>query len=130
MGAGTGTTELRPAPPSSIDPRGIPARATDDVDTVGPGAFAPLDVAQEGDAPPEIPPPSNGAPEDCGGLPEPEQLVLPGVEPMPAGDAAGLMPGVAISVDPSGIPTSGTVPRLSGDVTPMAEGGCTPVGIA
>lgn len=82
--------------------------------------------AQETDVPPEKPPPSNGAPEDCDELPEPEQAGFPKVEPTPIGGAAGLRPGVAISVDPSGIPTGATVepdPRVKGEVVPM-PGGC------
>lgn len=132
-GAGTGATELRPAPPSSVDPSGILARPTDDVDRGGAEISVPLVVAQETDAPAEIPPPSNGAPADCAELLEPEQPAFPGTEPAPGRGEAGLVPDVAISVAPSGIPTGGTVepdPRLSGDVAPMPGGGGTPVVIA
>ena len=119
----TGATELRPAPPSSVDPGGIPARPTNDVDAVGFGASVAFVVAQELDALPEMPPPSNDAPEDCTpALLESEQLVVPRAGPTPDGAAAGLMPGVAISVDPNGIPAGWTVeldPKLSGDVAPI-----------
>ncbi len=66
-------------------------------------------VAQATDVPSERPPPSNGAPEDRAELLEPEQAEFPRMEPTPAGGAAGLRPGVASSVDPSGTPTGGTV---------------------
>jgi len=90
-------------------------------------------VAQEADAPPETPPPSNGAPEDDLELPEAAQFVTPGMEAALDRGAVGLMPGVAISVDPSGIPTGGTVEpgsKLSGDVAPTPDGDCSPVAIA
>jgi hypothetical protein len=79
-----------------------------------------------------MPPPSNGAPEDCDKLVKPEQPVFPRMEPTPDNGVAGLMPGAAISVDPSGIPAAGTVrpvPRTSGDVA-MPEGDCRPGVIA
>jgi hypothetical protein len=91
----------------------------------GPGTSSPFVGAQETDASPERPPPSNGAPADCDKLVKLEQPVFPSMEPAPDSGAAGLMPGVAISVDPSGIPTSDTVepdPKLSGDVASMSEG--------
>jgi hypothetical protein len=126
VGTGTGATELRPSPGSSDDPKGTPARPTDDVDAAGFDAFVAFVgtlVVQEFDALPEIPPPSNGAPEDCGPeFLESEQFVFPRVGPTPDGDADGLMPGVAISVDPNGTPTGWTVepdPKLSGDVAPI-----------
>jgi hypothetical protein len=75
-----------------------------------------------------MPPPSNGAPEDCNKLVKPEQPVFPRMEPTPDNGVAGLMPGAAISVDPSGIPAAGTVrpaPGTSGDVA-MPEGDCRP----
>jgi hypothetical protein len=126
VAAGTGATEPRPAPPRSVDPGGISARPTNDVDAVGFGAsvtFVVAVVAQDLDALPEMPPPSNDAPEDCTpALLESEQLVVPRVGPTPDGAAAGLVPGVAISVDPNGIPAGWTVeldPKLSGDVAPI-----------
>ena len=126
VAAGTGATELRPAPPSSVDPRGIPTRPADDVAALGfdvPAEFVVAVVTQELDALPEMPPPSNDAPEDCTpALLESEQLVVPRAGPTPDGAAAGLMPGVAISVDPNGIPAGWTVeldPKLSGDVAPI-----------
>jgi hypothetical protein len=79
-----------------------------------------------------MPPPSNGALEDCDKLVKPEQPVFPKMEPAPDNGAAGLVPGVAISVDPSGIPEGGTVgpvPRTSGEVA-MPEGCCRPGVIA
>ena len=93
-GAGTGATALRPAPPSSVDPRGMPARPTDDRNVTGPETSRPLVGAQETDASPGMPPPSYGAP-DCDKLVEPEQPVLPTVEPAPDSAAAGPTPGVA-----------------------------------
>ena len=38
---------------------------------------------------------------------------------------AGLMPGAAISVEPSGMPAGGLDRVASGDVMPMPDGGCT-----
>jgi hypothetical protein len=126
VAAGTGATELRPAPPSSVDPKGIPARPADDVAALGfdaPVEFVVAVVTQELDALPEMPPPSNDALEDCTPeLMELEQFVFSGLRPAPDGGAAGLMPGAAISVEPNGTPAGWTVepdPKLSGDVAPI-----------
>ena len=126
VAAGTGATELRPAPPSSVDPRGIPTRPADDVAALGfdvPAEFVVAVVTQELDALPEMPPPSNDAPEGrTFELLESEQFVFSTLRPTPDGGAAGLMPDVAISVEPNGIPTGWAVnpdPKLSGDVVPI-----------
>ena len=87
----------------------MPARPMDGRNVTGPGTSTPFVGAQETDAPPKMPPPSNGAPEDCDKLVKPEQAAFPRMEPAPENGAAGLMPGVAISVDPSGIPVGGAV---------------------
>ena len=63
---------------------------------------------------PESPPPSNGA-ADGPAPSEPAQFVVPKV----CEGSTGLMPGVAISVEPSGMPVGRVDPVDSGDVAPM-----------
>jgi hypothetical protein len=63
----------------------------DDRNLMGPETSRPPVGAQETDAPPEIPPPSNGAPGDCDELVKLEPRVLSGVEPPRDGGTAGLM---------------------------------------
>jgi hypothetical protein len=63
----------------------MPARPMDGRNVTGPGTSRPFVGAQEVDAPPEMPPPSNGAPEDCDKLVKPEQPVFPKMEPALAG---------------------------------------------
>jgi hypothetical protein len=128
---------LRPPVPSSVDPSGIPARPTapgNDVDVMGcvivTVVFAP--PAQAPVAIPVVPPPSKSVLGD----PMPEGAPIPPVEEapvIPLGEleqvdmplvegTTGEMPGVVISVAPSGIPagpTSEPAPMLSGEVTPM-----------
>jgi hypothetical protein len=111
FGAATGAAELMPAPPSSVTPSGIPARPAREGEGRGDGILALS--AQESCAFPENPPPSNGAVE---GAPlEPMQFAVP----MVCEGSTGLMPGVAISVEPSGMPAGRVDPVESGDVAPM-----------
>ena len=117
IGPGTGSDGLIPAPPSSLAPSGIPTRPTVDGELRG-DAGAPV-VAQEGDALAESPPPSNRAPGNPA-LAGPEQLLMP----MPCDGLTGDTPGVAISVDPSGMPTGRVDPKGSGDVPRMPTDGC------
>jgi len=63
---------------------------------------------------PENPPPSNGA-ADGPAPSEPAQFVVPTV----CEGSTGLIPGVVISVEPSGIPVGRVDPVDSGDVAPM-----------
>jgi hypothetical protein len=130
---------LRPPPPSSVEPSGIPARPTDDAEPIPPPDEADAGPAKEllpvkpqaPDAVPVIPPPSNGdvgvdvpAPEDVPGIepPTPEHVVM-----LPVGDAPdviGLTPGDASSVAPKGRLVGATGepgPMPSGDVMPRGE---------
>jgi hypothetical protein len=121
---GTGSAELRPAPPSSVDPRGIPARPADEVDG-GSETLASACGLHGNDETPGKPPPSKTAPED--GALALEQLPVANAAPVPVGGAAGLTPGVASSIDPSGIPTRGTAvsgPGFSGELPPKPDDGC------
>lgn len=137
---------LRPPPPSSVEPSGIPARPTDDaepipppdkVDAAGPAKEL-LPVKPQApdavpvmppapDAVPVMPPPSNvDVPvlEDVPGIepPTPEHVVM-----MPVGDAPdviGLTPSDASSVAPKGRLVGATGepgPMPSGDVMPRGE---------
>jgi hypothetical protein len=141
---------LRPPPPSSVEPSGIPTMPTDDPGPIDEaiGGDAVADAAQVPGAAAIIPPPSKSA------LPMPAEP--PGVEvPMAVGaavglamaanagaeealthvapimgaapDVIGLTPGVASSVAPRGIPVCPTgafgMPR--GDVKPSAGRGET-----
>jgi hypothetical protein len=129
---------LRPPPPSSVEPSGIPTIPMDD-----PG---PMDDAKGGDAVADavqvpgaivpVPPPSNGAALDCPGIVPPTAADAPVIElpmtadapviglPVAAGageppmhvapikgaapNVVGLTPGVASSVAPRGIPVCPT----------------------
>jgi hypothetical protein len=117
VGPGTGTDGLIPAPPISVEPSGIPTRPTVDVD--GRDETAEVLPTQLVDEVPDGPPPSNNAPEDAA-LPDPAQAVV-----FCAG-LSGEMPGVAISVDPNGMPTGRVDCGLRGDVASMPAGGCVP----
>ena len=131
---------LRPPPPSSVEPSGIPTMPTDDPGPIDEaiGGNAVADAAQVPGAAAIIPPPSKSA------LPmpaEPPPVELPmavgaGADEAPthvvpimgaAPDVIGLTPGVASSVAPMGIPVCPTgafgMPR--GDVTPSAGRGET-----
>jgi hypothetical protein len=96
-GPATGAAGLMPAPPISVAPKGIPARPIDEGE--GRGDEILRLSAQESDVVPEIPPPSNGVPDDRAPS-EPAQVSMSA----PCEGATGLMPGVAISVEPSGMP--------------------------
>jgi hypothetical protein len=152
LSVGTAATELTPRFPISVDPIGIPVRATppgvvgdvgvedeamllepephipdmpevcstpdvaeiaDDIES--PGEVDIPDVAAVAGAavPTPIPPPSKLAVDpniDDGAVPIVEHVVLlPGIEIVPvASPGAGLTPGDAISVEPSGIPVGET----------------------
>jgi hypothetical protein len=142
---------LRPPPPSSVEPSGIPTMPTDDPGPIDEaiGGNAVADAEQVPGAAAIIPPPSKSA------LPmpaEPPPVELPmalgatvielpmavgaGADEAPthvvpimgaAPDVIGLTPGVASSVAPMGIPVCPTgafgMPR--GDVTPSAGRGET-----
>jgi hypothetical protein len=145
---------LRPPPPSSVEPRGIPT-----IPTEAPG---PIDEAIGGDAVADgiqaagalaaTPPPSKGVVPDSPGieLPMPAEAPVIGlpisvdavtVELAGAGDTpahvapikgatpdvVGLTPGVASSVAPRGIPVcpTGALGMPSGDVMPSAGRGET-----
>jgi hypothetical protein len=129
------TDGLRPPPPSSVEPSGIPTASTNDPgpmdEAKGGGAVA--DVVQVPGAIALVPPPSNGAvPDSPGiGLPmaagadEPPAHVAPIMGAAP--DVVGLTPGVASSVAPRGIPVcpTGAFGMPSGDVMPSAGSGET-----
>ena len=155
-GLGLSATDggLRPPPPNSIEPSGIPAGPTREPGEAN-GAVA--DAAQAPCALAVMPPPSNGALPDSPGiaLARPAVLVEPAIPadapvialavgvklPMAAGDApahvapskgaapdvVGLTPGVASSVAPRGIPVcpTGALGTPSGDVMPKAGSGET-----
>jgi hypothetical protein len=113
----TGGGGLSPALPSSVEPNGIAARPTLNVDSAGIDEPTPPVPAQPLDAAPAMPPPSNGAAAVCDvGPPVPEQPMVPIAE-----DGAGLVPGVVISVAPSGMPVGAT-----GTPGPMARGDAAP----
>jgi hypothetical protein len=115
---GAGAAALRTGPPSSVAPSGIWLRPIDGDDD-SEGETAP--VMQRLEVPPESPPPSNSLPVDDG---PPAAAQLSGPAPGEATD--GLMPGAAISVDPSGMPAGATVDpdtELKGDVAPMPDDG-------
>ena len=139
---------LRPPPPSSVEPSGMPTMPTDD-----PG---PIDEASGGDAVAEaaqvpgpvavIPPPSKGVVLLPPVIPLPMAVDAPVIELPIAADAGadeapphvapimgaapdviGLTPGVASSVAPMGIPVcpTGAFGMPSGDVMPSAGRGDT-----
>jgi hypothetical protein len=113
-GPGTGAAGLSPPPPSSVAPKGSPVGLTD---TEGRADGGVLLSAQESDAPPESPPPSNRAPGDPV-LPDPAQV------PMHCEGLTGDTPRVAISVDPSGMAAGRVERKASGDVARMPADGC------
>jgi hypothetical protein len=137
---------LRPPAPSSVDPNGIPIRATDDAEPIPVGDEA--DVAgpakellpvavQVPDAVPAMPPPSKvdiPVPVDVPAIevpvpdvapPMPEHVVLLAVSPTgDVPDVAGLTPSDVSPVAPMGIPVGGTAeagPMPSGDVMPSGD---------
>ncbi|WP_228747885.1 hypothetical protein [Bradyrhizobium sp. BR 10289] len=117
VGPGTGTIGLSPAPPISVEPSGIPTRPT--VDAGGRDEAASVVPAQLLDEVPDSPPPSNNAPVDA--------ALADAAQPIALGAGLiGEMPGVVISVDPSGMPTGRVDCGLSGDVASMPAGGCIP----
>jgi hypothetical protein len=144
--AGTAGAELTPRLPISVDPSGIPVRATppgaiDDVDVgvddaailLDPEPHIPdnpevssvpglVDIPDVAMVPDVVPPPSNVAVDP--NIPDGEVPTVEHVVPMPVEEeGSGLIPGEAISVDPIGIPTAPTgAPGLppSGEVRPSA----------
>jgi hypothetical protein len=92
---------LRPPLPSSVAPRGIPARATDDppmppgdeADATDPAKELPPVEAQAPDAVPVMPPPSNTDDVDVPALdiPEPEDVPVIELPPVPK-DVCGIEP--------------------------------------
>jgi hypothetical protein len=138
---------LRPPPPSSVEPSGIPTMPTDDPGPIDEaiGGDAVPDAAQAPGAVPLIPPPSKSAlpmaadpsatelpipvgatvielPMAAGGGEAPKHVApIMGAAP----DVIGLTPGVASSVAPMGIPVcpTGAFGMPSGDVMPSAGRG-------
>ncbi len=135
---------LRPPPPTSVEPSGIPAGPTVDPGPMDEpkGGDAVADVAQVVGAVALMPPPSKSAVLDSPGTELPMPPDAPGL-PMAAGadeapahgapikgaapDVVGLTPGVASSVAPRGIPVcpTGALGMPSGDVMPSAGRGET-----
>jgi hypothetical protein len=122
-GAATGADGLMPAPPSSVEPSGIPTRPAEDGE--GKGETSGWLSAQESCELLESPPPSNGVMGDVAPS-EPAQFVVAAA----CEGSTGLTPGLAISVDPSGMPVGRVVPAASGEVTPMPEVGDWPGNVA
>jgi hypothetical protein len=142
---------LRPPPPSSVEPSGIPTMPTDDPGPIDEaiGGNAVADAAQVPGAAAIIPPPSKSALPMPGEPPAVELPMALGATvielPMAAGagadeapthvvpimgaapDVIGLTPGVASSVAPMGIPVcpTGAPGMPSGDVMPSAGRGET-----
>ena len=137
---------LTPPAPSSVEPSGIPVRATDDAepipvgdeaDAAGPAKELLPTAAQVPDAVPAMPPPSKvdiPMPEDVSAIEVPvpdvappalEHVVLLAVNPIgDVPDVVGLTPGDASPVAPRGIPvgaTAGAGPMPSGDVMPSGD---------
>ncbi|WP_147155143.1 hypothetical protein [Reyranella soli] len=135
VGTGSGSG-LRPPPPSSTEPRGIPNRPTVCCDVMGIGADADAEgfvmvlAAVVGQFPAAIvvmPPPSNVVPPVVSAPDEPAvgQVIamLPGIA-IEDTSGSGPMPGEASSVAPMGIPVGPTGvpgPRPKGDVTPSGD---------
>jgi hypothetical protein len=138
---------LRPPPPSSVEPSGIPTMPTDDPGPIDEaiGGIAVADAAQAPGAVPPIPPPSKSALPMAADPPVTELPIPVGATvielPMAAGggeapkhvapimgaapDVIGLTPGVVSSVAPMGIPVcpTGAFGMPSGDVMPSAGRG-------
>ena len=137
---------LRPPPPSSVEPGGIPTMPTDDPGPIDEpmGGDAVADAAQAPGALAAIPPPSKGAEPDApvtglpmlgdvpvvalpmaadGGVDETPPHVAPSIGEAP--DVVGLTPGVASSVAPRGTPVcpTGAFGMPSGDVRPSGGRG-------
>jgi hypothetical protein len=139
---------LRPPPPSSVEPSGIPTMPTDDPGPMdeAKGGDAVADAAQAPDALAVMPPPSKSAAPDNPVI----ELAVPGDAPViglpmaadggadeapahgapikgAAPNVVGLTPGVASSVAPRGIPVcpTGALGMPSGDVMPSAGRGET-----
>ena len=144
LGVRTSGGGLTPPTLSSVEPKGMPTRLTDDVDPIpdgdeadAAGAIDELPAAQVPDAVPPRPPPSKTEIEpDVPGFamlvelpsaPAPEHPPAPPIAGTTgeAPDVIGLTPGDASSVAPSGIPVGATGaagPMPSGDVMPSGDG--------
>jgi hypothetical protein len=144
---------LRPPPPSSVEPSGIPTMPTDDPGPIeeASGGDAVADAVQVPGAVAPIPPPSKSVVLDSPGTELPIPADAPPIPvdaavaelPMGAGageapahvapikgaapDVVGLTPGVASSVAPRGIPVcpTGALGMPSGEVMPSAGRGET-----
>jgi hypothetical protein len=127
----TGGRGLSPALSISVAPNGMPARPACNVDRVGidepalPAPALPVPAlpvpAHALDPAPAMPPPSKRGVAVCDAdAAAPEQPSMPMVE-----SGAGLVPGAAISVAPSGMPVGAT-----GEPEPMARGDVAPSGEA
>jgi hypothetical protein len=113
----TGGAGLSPRLPISAEPKGIPVRPTPDIDRAGIEEPTPPVPAQALDADPAMPPPSNSGVGVCDVGPA-------ALEQPRSADGAGLVPGVGISVAPSGMPVGATgmpAPMDRGDAAPSAE---------
>jgi hypothetical protein len=116
VGAGTGKNELTPTLPSSVAPGGMPTRPAEGETGEEDGILA---SAHESDVFPARPPPSKSAPEG----PEFPDLVHVSTPRLCEG-MMGSIPGVAISVEPSGIPDGWPELDLVGDVALTPIDGC------
>jgi hypothetical protein len=123
-GNGSDGAGLRPALPSSVDPKGIPISPTDDdVEVMGRTMLVVPRAPQPVDEFPDRPPPSKTAP----GLLAMKQFSFPKLMLAPDCGRTGLVPGIASSIDPSGMPAG----RMAEPVAePNGEArfgdGCTP----
>jgi hypothetical protein len=148
LNAGTAAAELTPRLPISVDPIGIPVRATPpgaigdvDVDVgvddaailLDPEPHIPdnpdvssvpelVDIPDVAMVPDVVPPPSNVAVDP--NIPDGEVPTVEHAVPLPVDEeSSGLTPGEVISVDPIGIPAAPTGapgPPPSGEVRPSA----------
>lgn len=109
-----------PVAPRSVAPKGIPARPTDNVGDGGDESR--WLSAQESAVFRDSPPPSNRSADDELPTGAPQAVI-----PLLPEKTAGLMPGVVISVAPSGMPAGRAERMARGDVAPMpADGAACP----
>ncbi|MDI4233442.1 hypothetical protein OZ411_11515 [Bradyrhizobium sp. Arg237L] len=128
-GNGSDSAGLRPALPNSVEPKGIESERVpigptdDDVEIMGRTMLVVPRAPQPADECPDSPPPSKIAP----GLLAMKQFSFPKLMAAPDCGSTGLVPGIASSVDPSGMPAgriAEPVPEPSGEV--RFGTGCTP----
>jgi hypothetical protein len=124
MGNGSDSAGLRPALPSSVAPKGIPVSPTDDDVEVSEGTMLVVPRApQPVDEFPGSPPPSKTAP----GLLATKQFSFPKPMLVPDCGRTGLVPDIASSVDPSGMPSGRTTePDVESSGEVRFGNGCTP----